>query len=158
MGLAIRADMKAHLVHRAEGHRRTFVRAFDKGEDPLPLLNEFARREQLRGSQLTAVGAFEQAVLGYFDRTARSYRRNTVDQQVEVLSFLGDIAHTGTEPAVHVHVVLGLADGTTRGGHLLEARVWPTLEVVLSEWPEYLCKALDPDVGLPLIAARDQRR
>jgi len=50
-----------------------------------------------------------------------------------------------------MHVVLGLSDGTTRGGHLLEARVFPTLEAVVTENPAYLRKVLQPDIGIALI-------
>ena len=54
-------------------------------------------------------------------------------------------------PVVHVHVVLGLSDGTTRGGHLIEGTVFPTLEVVVREVPAHLHKVMRPDVGIPLI-------
>jgi hypothetical protein len=50
--------MRAHLLYRDNEHRRSFLLAFDKGEDPLPLLADFARREQLRGSQLTLLRDF----------------------------------------------------------------------------------------------------
>ena len=49
------------------------------------------------------------------------------------------------------HAVLGLSDGTTRGGHLLEGLVWPTLEVVIRESPTPLHKTNRPEIGLPLI-------
>jgi hypothetical protein len=143
--------MRSQLLHQDDEHHRTFAIAFDKGEEPFSLLTQFAREHALRGSQLTAIGAFERATLGYFDRRSKSYRRIAVDEQAEVLSFLGDVAHAGGEPVVHVHVVLGLADGTTRGGHLLDASVWPTLELVITEWPKYLCKRSDPEVGLHLL-------
>ena len=51
-------------------------------------------------------------------------------------------------PSVHGHVVLGLSDGTTRGGHLLEAWVYPTLEAVVTETPAHLRKVLRPDIGI----------
>jgi predicted DNA-binding protein with PD1-like motif len=54
-------------------------------------------------------------------------------------------------PIPHMHVVLGLSDGTTRGGHLLEARVFPTLEAVVTENPAYLRKVLRPDLGIALL-------
>lgn len=145
--------MNPQLMHQDDAHRRTFVIAFDKGDEPISLLTQFARQNAVRGSQLSAIGAFERAALGYFDRRSKSYRRIAVDEQAEVLSFLGDIAHAGNEPVVHVHVVLGLADGSTRGGHLLDASVWPTLELMLTEWPKYLCKRSDPEVGLALLPA-----
>ena len=83
--------------------------------------------------------------------------RVPVGTQVEVLSIVGDVAHDRGKPAIHVHAVLGLPDGTTRGGHLLEARVWPTLELVITEWPAHLRKVFHPEVGLSLIAADEQR-
>jgi len=72
---------------------------------------------------------------------------------VEVLSLVGTIApREDGEPQVHAHVVLGRSDGTTRGGHLLEAHVRPTLEVVLVESPEHLQRRTDEETGLPLIS------
>lgn len=55
------------------------------------------------------------------------------------------------QPQPHLHAVLGLADGTTRGGHLLEGMVWPTLEVIVREAPAELRKTHRPEVGLALI-------
>ena len=74
-----------------------------------------------------------------------------------MLSLIGDIAigpggHGEAERSQpHLHAVLGLSDGTTRGGHLLEGHVWPTLEVVVREAPAQLRKTLRPDIGLALI-------
>ena len=71
--------------------------------------------------------------------------------QVEVLSLIGDIALEGTRPKVHAHVVLGLRDGSARGGHLLQAQVRPTLEGILTESPSYLKREFDRESGLALI-------
>ena len=43
-------------------------------------------------------------------------------------------------------------DGSAWGGHLIEARVQPTLEVMLVESPSYLRRRTDAATGLPLIA------
>lgn len=143
--------MKARLVHRDGASRRTFVITFAQGDEPVSLLTGFARQEQLAGCQVTAIGACERCVVGYFDRDHKRYRRIAIEEQAEVLSLLGDIAHSDDGPVVHLHAVLGLCDGTTRGGHLLEASVWPTLELIVQEWPAHLCKRFDPHVGLALI-------
>jgi predicted DNA-binding protein with PD1-like motif len=47
--------------------------------------------------------------------------------------------------------VLGLSDGTTRGGHLLEGKVRPTLEVVLTDTPAKLKRKKQADLGIALI-------
>ena len=108
-------------------------------------------RSGWKRAQVTAVGAFERATVGWFDRAARDYRRIPVDEQCEVLSLIGDVAEGQDGPILHVHVVLGLSDGTTRGGHLLEGLVFPTLEVVVTETPAELRKVMRPDLGIALI-------
>jgi predicted DNA-binding protein with PD1-like motif len=142
--------MKAKMVK--SGAQRTFVLVCDSGDDAVALLSEFARAEHLSSAQITGIGAFERAVLGYFEWQRKEYLRIPVDEQVEVLSLLGDVALGPDDvPAVHVHAVLGRRDGSTAGGHLLEATVRPTLELVVTESPAHLHKRKDPTTGLALI-------
>ena len=134
----------------------TYVVILDAGEEAFTALSDWAARQQISAAQVTAVGAFERATVGWFDRAAKDYRHVRVRQQCEVLSLLGDIARevngsTAGPPQPHLHAVLGLHDGTTRGGHLLEGHVWPTLEVIIREVPAELCKTYRPEVGLALI-------
>jgi len=130
---------------------RTWALIFDKGDEPVTGLTAFAKAQQLGGAHFTAIGAFSEATLGYFDRDAKTYLKIPIDEQVEVLSLIGDVALDRGEPKVHAHVVVGRADGEARGGHLLDARVWPTLEVVLVESPRHLRRRHDPETGLALI-------
>jgi uncharacterized protein len=129
----------------------TYVVVCDPGDEAVAALNQFAQAEDLEAAQITGVGAFEHATVGWFDRAAKDYRRIPVEQQCEVLSLLGDIAEGPDGPIVHVHTVLGLSDGTTRGGHLLEGKVFPTLEVIVTETPAELRKVSQPDLGIALI-------
>ncbi|MBT2422548.1 DNA-binding protein [Streptomyces sp. ISL-22] len=128
-----------------------YVLVLAPGEEALARITAFAREQSLGASQVTAVGAFSRAVVGWFDREAREYRRIGVDEQCEVLSLLGDIVIGEDGPTAHLHAVLGLSDGTTRGGHLLEGQVWPTLEVIVRDSPAALAKIHRPDIGLALI-------
>jgi predicted DNA-binding protein with PD1-like motif len=70
---------------------------------------------------------------------------------VEVLNLTGNIALADGEPKLHPHVVLGKADGSAHGGHLLEGHVRPTLEVIVTESPVHLRRRSDPETGLALI-------
>jgi hypothetical protein len=90
-------------------------------------------------------------MLGYFDRERRDYVKILLGEQVEVLSLAGDITLDEEGPTIHAHVVVGKRDGTAHGGHLLEAKVWPTLEVVLADAPRRLRRRRDPASGLALI-------
>jgi predicted DNA-binding protein with PD1-like motif len=128
-----------------------FALVFDKGDEPMSELERFAREHHLTAASFTGIGAFEEVVLGYFDRDAKDYEEIPVREQVEVLSLAGDVALAEGEPKVHAHVVVGKRDGSAHGGHLLRGRVWPTLEVVLVESPAELRKSHDAETGLALI-------
>lgn len=133
---------------------RTYVLVFDPGEDPIPGLTSFAADSSIGAAHLTAVGGFSSAVVGWFDLEMQDYRRIRVDEQVEVLSLVGDVTLPppgGSKPKVHCHIVLGRRDGSTVGGHLLEGHVRPTLEVMLTETPAELHRRHDPATGLSLI-------
>jgi predicted DNA-binding protein with PD1-like motif len=144
--------MKATAVDTNQpGDSRTYVVVGQPGEDAFAILSDFARDHNLTAAQITGVGAFAQATVGWFDRHTKEYRRIEIDQQCELLSLIGDIADADDGPQVHAHVVLGLADGTTRGGHLLEAEIWPTLEAIVRESPAHLHKTTHPELGLALI-------
>ena len=99
----------------------------------------------------TARGAFSTARLGFFDVDRKAFRQIPIAEQAEVPTLVGNVTLEEGEPKVHAHAVLGLADGTTRGGHLLEGRVRPTLELMLVESPARLRRRFDPAVGLALI-------
>ncbi|MGH9032113.1 MAG: PPC domain-containing DNA-binding protein [Acidimicrobiia bacterium] len=142
--------MKAQQVHDADG-LRVYVAVFDKDDEAVEGLTRLATDERLGSASLTAIGAFSAATVGYFDRETSSYLEIPVDEQVEVLALTGDVAIADGEPKLHAHVVLGRRDGTTIGGHLLEGRVWPTLEVVVTETPGHLHRRTDPTTGLALI-------
>jgi predicted DNA-binding protein with PD1-like motif len=142
--------MKAKLIN--DQVEKTYAVVFDKGEEVMAGLQDFAGKNNLGGSHLTAIGGFSDMTLGYFDREKKEYKKIPLDLQVEVLSLVGDIALEESKPKVHVHVVVGLADGTTRGGHILEAHVWPTLEVIVVESPQHLQRKTDPETGLALIS------
>jgi predicted DNA-binding protein with PD1-like motif len=141
--------MRAKLLG-AEGEK-AHVLVFETGDEVMAGLLAFARERRIRAARFTAIGAFSSLTLGYFEWERKDYKRIRVDEQVEVLALTGDVAVKAGEPAVHAHVVVGKADGTAHGGHLLDARVRPTLEVMLVESPAHLERVHDERSGLALI-------
>ncbi len=144
--------MRAKLVQPAAP--RTWVLVLATGDDPVAELGGFARAQGLRGAHFTAIGAFREAVVAFFDWSTRSYRDIPVREQVEVLALTGDVAEGEGGPQIHAHAVLGRSDGQAVGGHLRSASVRPTLEVVLAETPAHLVRVHDPESGLALIDPR----
>ena len=142
--------MKAKLLYEEKG-LKTFALVFGKGEALKQPLMEFANANRLSSAQLSAIGAFSEVTLGYFDRETKTYRQIPLKEQVEVLSFAGNITLKDGQPRLHAHVVVGRSDGTAYGGHFLGGRVWPTLEMILSETPQHLRRRQDDETGLALI-------
>ncbi len=147
-----------HIVHTMksrlliDGPEKTWALILSTGDEAISEIERFATENKLHGSHFTAIGAFVRATLGYFDWEKKEYSKIRIEEQVEVLSLIGDIAIDKGLPKVHAHAVTGRRDGTTCGGHLLEGVVRPTLEIILSESPEPLRKKYDPESHLALIS------
>jgi predicted DNA-binding protein with PD1-like motif len=129
----------------------TWAVVFDRDDEAFAGLERFAADNRLTAASFTAIGAFSEATLAYFDWESKTYEDIPVQEQVEVLSLIGDIAVADGEPKVHAHAVLGRRDGSTVGGHLKAGRVRPTLEVVVTVPPAHLRKRHDDETGLALI-------
>jgi hypothetical protein len=143
--------MKAKRVWQDAGER-TFVVVLDPDDEAFESLSRFAAENDLHGASLTAIGAFSRATVGWFDFASKTYKPILVEEQCEVLSAIGDIAlDDAGKPSLHLHAVLGLRDGTTRGGHLIEGVVHPTLEVTVVESPVHLRRRKRPELGIALI-------
>ena len=139
--------MRSRLME--EHPTRKWVLVFDEGDDPVQVMPAFAVDCLVPSCHFTGIGGFARAVLGYFDIQARKYRRIPVNEQAEVLMLAGNITDEGKR--IHAHVVLGASDGHALGGHLLEASVRPTLELVVTEAPAHLRRRIDPATNLPLL-------
>jgi predicted DNA-binding protein with PD1-like motif len=131
---------------------KTLVVILDTGDEILSSLESVARTEHLAGSSFKAIGALSDVELGWLNWETKKYQTAVkFQEQVELLSLIGDIALKDGEPEIHAHLVVGRRDGTAHGGHLLRATVRPTCEIVITESPRHLQKEIDPDAGIALI-------
>ena len=140
---------KAALL--SDGAVKTYLLVFHTGQEVMKGLLAFARKNKLVAGHLTGIGAISDSVIGYFDPEQKVYLRIHEKGQHEVLSLTGNLALYDNEPFYHVHVALGLRDGSARGGHLFEATVLPTVELVLTTYPKPVRRKVDPETNLPLL-------
>jgi predicted DNA-binding protein with PD1-like motif len=130
---------------------KTFVVVFETGDEVPAGLKKFAQDHKLDASHFSGIGAFSDITLGFFNLATRDYNHTQLKEQVEVLSLLGNVTLEEEETKIHAHVVVGKADGTAHGGHLIQAHVRPTLELVVEESPEHLRRKFNTHLGLALI-------
>ena len=145
--------MHSKLVSRP-GETRVWFAVLDAGEEVKKQILALVRQENIAAASFVALGAFEKATIAYFDWEKKKYQPIPIDGQVEVITLVGDVVpNEKNKPSLHAHTVLGLADGTTRGGHLMEGHVRPTLEITVTETPAHLVRRRQPGLGLALIEA-----
>jgi uncharacterized protein len=131
---------------------RVFMLVIEPGEEAFGIIRDFAIQHDINAASVTAIGAFEKATLAFFDLASQSYDDIPIDDQSEVLSLIGDITlDEKGKPNPHLHAVLGLSDGHTRGGHFVKGYVRPTLEVIVRETPAELKRTYRPEFGIALI-------
>jgi predicted DNA-binding protein with PD1-like motif len=131
---------------------RTYVLIFKTGEEIAAGLKQFAVEQKLSGSSFKAIGALSSVRLAWFNWMTKKYETAVaLDEQLELLSLIGDITLKDGKPQVHAHVVVSKSDGTAHGGHLQEATVRPTCELLLTESPLHLQRQVDPESGIALI-------
>lgn len=137
-------------IRSADGN---FLLVFDKGDDLLGELKTFLEKESVRASRLMGIGALRRGVIAYYQREKKDYDRIPVEEQVELTSLLGNSAVDDSgEVKIHIHVNLGRSDGSVIGGHLMEAEVWPTVELVVEPLDAAVVRRMDVATGLPLIS------
>jgi uncharacterized protein len=142
--------LQSRLVSEQPGGEMTFAVVFAKGDEVLSGLTEFAERGNFSSGYFTAIGALQSARFGWFDRVRKAYRDIPIKEQVELISLIGNIALVNGAPQIHAHGAVGFRDGQMRGGHLLEAIAWPTLELFFTVCPTPLIKEHDDETDLSL--------
>ena len=115
---------------------RTLLVNFSRGDEVASGLTEFAEKHHLTTSHITGIGAFDSAVFGWFDPEKGAYKKIVINQEAEVVSFIGSVTMQNGKPYFHAHVSVALPDGSVKGGHLIEAHVSLFMEVFVIESAE----------------------
>lgn len=111
----------------------TFQIRFSSGDEILSGLTDLAIREGITAAQITGLGGLSSALLAFGDPSIgeRVFKLLPIDQKGELVSLDGTVSLRDGRPSVHLHAVIALADGTTRGGHVLELKVAPVAEATI---------------------------
>jgi predicted DNA-binding protein with PD1-like motif len=142
--------MKVQLLGEDNG-RKEYAVIFYKGDETFSGMLEFAEKYKVTSAHFTAIGAWDGATLAFYSAEKKMYKTIPIEGPVEVAALIGDIALLDGEPKVHMHAVIGLPNGDAKAGHVLEGRVWPTLEVMVTVNPIAMKKKRDPETALSFI-------
>jgi uncharacterized protein len=142
--------VKVKLISAA-GPTKTYAIIFFPGDEILSGLQEFATKYNVQSARFTAIGDAKSVKFGWYDKSRKMFKVTSLNTYAEITSLIGDIALKDGKPVVHAHIALATEDGIVHGGHLLEAFIEPTLEVMMTVEPTPLNKKLDSQFGINVI-------
>ena len=135
------------------GPVKTYAIIFAKGDEVLSGLTEFAQKYKVTSAHFTAIGDATSAKVGWYERSKKMFKVIPINEPAEITSLVGDIAMNEGKPVVHAHINLADKNGIVHGGHLLQAFIFPTLEVMMTVEPTTMYKKLYPEAGASIIDA-----
>ncbi|MDR2047616.1 MAG: DNA-binding protein [Clostridiales bacterium] len=127
------------------------IARIDKGEEILNALAEIAEREGIRAGCLSAIGAVDYLKAGLFDPKQKKYFVNVFEKDMEIVSLVGNISRMDGRPYLHAHISAADVNGAVVGGHLNEARVSLTCELVITVFEGGTGRKFDAETGLNLL-------
>jgi predicted DNA-binding protein with PD1-like motif len=126
------------------------VLRLDEGEEAVQSILLLCKKESIRSASISGIGAVRKAVLAHFDSKEMKYHSELYEGMYEVVSLTGNIAMLGDEPILHAHMVIADTSYKCFGGHLNNAVVNPTLEILITPLDAEIKREKDEKTGLNL--------
>ena len=131
---------------------RVIVAKIEPNEDLFDAIKELIKKHKIKSGLINVIGALKQFTIGYFDIEKKKYNFKTFDEDIELISCIGNIAFKDNEPIIHLHVSVSKEDYSIIGGHLSQPSVVSiTAEVYIYEINQTLTRANDPQFDLSLL-------
>ena len=131
---------------------RVIVAKIEPNEDIFDAIKELIQKHKIKSGLINVIGALKQLTIGYFDIEKKEYNYTTFNEDIELISCMGNIAFKENEPIIHLHVSVGKDDYSIIGGHLSQPSVVSiTAEVYIYEINQALNRANDPQFDLSLL-------
>lgn len=132
--------------------RRVIVGKLEPDEDIIDAITDLVKQHNITSGFINIIGALKKITIGFFDLESMKYNFKTFDEDVELISCMGNISYKEGDPIIHLHVAIGREDFSLIGGHLSQPSIVSiTGEVFIFEIAEKLNRAIDPKFGLTLM-------
>jgi len=133
-----------------------FQLRIESGEELGATLKQFFVANDIRFAQMTGLGAVRSATVAYWNATIQQYETHVLEDQMEVVSLIGNVSMREGEPFAHIHLGLGRHDLSMVGGHFNAAVAHPMVEIWLTPVDATVTRVLDESCGLFLMDLSDR--
>ena len=127
----------------------------DKGEEILQQLRRVSEQEGIRLAEVSALGAVNDFTVGVFDTEEKCYYSNRFQGRFEIVSLTGTVSTMDGEFYAHLHMSAGNDKGAVFGGHLNQAFVSATCEMVVRVIDGEVDRKFSEEIGLNLFRFPD---
>ena len=136
------------MDYKKLGHT-VFVR-IDRGEELHSALKEVALKENITLAHVRGLGATDSFTVGVYKVGEKKYYSNHFEGDYEIVSLTGTITTMNGEYYPHIHMSAGDEKGHVVGGHLNQAMISVTCEVVVQMVEGKVERSLDEEIGINL--------
>lgn len=128
----------------------SYVVRLNKGEEVISSLKELCKEENIRLGEITGLGASDLVEIGVFNVNTKEYKTKTFEGMFEITSLVGNVTTKDDEVYLHIHINFGDEEGNVKGGHLVQARISATSEIILRIVEGYVGRKMNDEIGLNL--------
>lgn len=129
-----------------------FILRFDKGEELFEAMVRFAEEKDIRAGFFTGLGAAESMSLAHYNISKKEYEMGEHEEEVEILSLVGNLSIFDRRRTIHMHATFGRKDFSVFGGHLFTLNVSTTCEVMFTSFSVGIARVKDEETGLHILS------
>lgn len=131
---------------------RVIIGKVEPDEDLIESITQMIKNHDIKSGLINCIGALKKFTIGYFDIYSKEYLVKTIEDNIELVSCMGNIAFKDGEPIVHLHISVGMKDYSLIGGHLVSPSIVSiTGEVYIIEINQKVERTNDPQFDLSLL-------
>ncbi len=127
-----------------------------RGEKVNESIKIFCQKQNIVNASLSGIGSIEDPTLAHYRVDSKKYSEKKLSGIFEVASMTGNIGLYEEQPLVHTHIVVSDENMQTFAGHLVEAIVSATLEIILIKFDSSITKSFNAEIGLKLYDLTDE--
>ncbi|OQB05948.1 MAG: hypothetical protein BWY19_00615 [bacterium ADurb.Bin212] len=130
---------------------QTLVLVLKKDEEIVAEIKKYCQTNKITGGWLSGLGAVSGVELAFYNLKDKRFTQKKIDQELEIVSLVGNVATLDNDTTTHIHAVLSDINMKPIAGHLISATVAATCEIKLEVFDQAIKRKYNDHIGLNLI-------
>ncbi len=128
-----------------------YIVRIDAGEEIITSLKQICQKFEIKLGKVSGIGATNNVTVGLFEPDKKKYYSTKLEEDFEILAITGNITTMNDEVYLHCHISLANKQHKSFGGHLNEAIVSATCEIIIEHYDGVVERVFDEKSKLNLL-------